>query len=339
MERDDVEKTVVAMVDTDLRGIDSHGISMLMTYDALQRSGRLAIAEPRRVVAETAAVATIDGAGALGHPIAVDAMRSAIGKARDIGIGAVAVRNSHHFGALGHYARLAAADGLFGLVTTSTRLASVIPTGARQSLLGTNPIAFAAPSAAGMLVLDMSTSTVASNKVRSYGLNSLPIPAGWVVDGHGQPFHDANAAYAAIQDDDHAGLTPLGGQGAASGGHKGFGLSLMVQILSCALSGAGQPGTGDIGHFFLAIDPLAFGAEGVASEYVEHLLNSMRTAEPLDPAVPVLVPGDPEDQEYERRRRTGIPMPRRLVRQLHELCDRNGVEFVLTPTGSEAATA
>ena len=134
--------------DRGLRGIDSHGISMLMTYDRLRDSGRLNIDAPRVITAETPAVATIDAGGGLGHPVAVDAMHLAIDKARAVGIGAVAVRGSHHFGALGYYVRLAAAAGLMGFVTTSTRLTGVIPTGSRQSQLGTNPLAFAAPAPA-----------------------------------------------------------------------------------------------------------------------------------------------------------------------------------------------
>ncbi|TQL45029.1 LDH2 family malate/lactate/ureidoglycolate dehydrogenase [Homoserinimonas aerilata] len=330
---DDVEKTVDAMVDTDLRGIDSHGISMLMTYDRLRASGRLAIDAPRTITAETPAVATIDAGGGLGHPAAVDAMRLAMDKARTVGIGAVAVRNSHHFGALGSYARLAAAEGMMAFVTTSTRLTGVLPTGSRQSRLGTNPLAFAAPGRDGEpLVLDMSTSVVASNKVRSYALKQLPVPDGWVIDGDGESITDAAAAYEAIQHDENAGLTPLGGPDVQGGGHKGYGLSLMVQILSCALAGAGMPGTGDIGHFFLALRPDAFSPAGTSADYVDELLRSMRGSEPLNPTFPVLVPGDPEAAERERRLRDGVPLPSTLLAQLRELCTRNSAPYVLELT-------
>lgn len=333
---DDIEKTVAAMVDTDLRGIDSHGISMLMTYDALQRSGGLSITAPRTVTAETPAIATIDAGGGLGHPVAVDAMQLAVEKAKALGIGAVAVRGSHHFGALGHYVRLAAEQGLMGLVTTSTRLTSVIPTRSRQSLLGTNPLAFAAPATDAPFVLDMSTSTVASNKVRSFALKGLPVPAGWVVDGEGAAITEAGPAYDAIQHDEHSGLTPLGGPGTSGGGHKGYGLGLMVQVLSCALAGAGQPGSGDIGHFFLAVDPAAFAPAGSATSYTDELLGNMRDAEPLDTDSPVLVPGDPEDAERRDRMRRGIPMPDALLASLQALCNRNDVPFVLETRSAQA---
>jgi LDH2 family malate/lactate/ureidoglycolate dehydrogenase len=326
----DVEKTVAAMVDTDLSGIDSHGISMLMTYDRLRESGRLNIAARRVVMAETAAIATIDAAGGLGHPVAVDAMLLAMDKARAVGIGAVAVQNSHHFGALGYYARLAADAGLMGFVTTSTRLTGVLPTGSRQSRLGTNPLAFAAPGTDGEpFVLDMSTSTVASNKVRSYSLKGLPLPDGWVIDDQGRSITEAAAGYDAIQHDDYAGLTPLGGPDPVNGGHKGYGLSLMVQILSCSLAGAGQPGTGNIGHFFLALQPEAFAPAGASASYIDDLLHTMRSSEPLFADLPVQVPGDPEAAERLRRLESGIPMPQSLLAQLRELCSRNKVPYLL----------
>lgn len=333
MAPDDVEKTVEAMVETDLRGVDSHGISMLMTYDKLRTSGGLNTAPQRTVVTQTPATATIDADSGLGHPVAVDAMRMAVDKAEAVGVGAVAVRNSHHFGALGHYAQLAARAGLIGLVTTSTRLTSVIPTGSSQSLLGTNPIAFAAPGTDGEpVVLDVSTSTVASNKVRSYSLKDKELPEGWVVDARGDSITEAGAAYEAVQHDEHAGLTPLGGPGTEGGGHKGYGLSLMVQILSCSLAGAGMPGTGDIGHFFLALQPEAFAPQGVSARYVDELVHTMRSAEPLREDEPVLVPGDPEKAERRRRLADGVPVPESLFEQLRELCERNGVAYVLEST-------
>lgn len=330
MLRADVEKTVSAMVDTDLRGIDSHGISMLMTYDRLRQSGRLNIASPRVVTASTPAIATIDAAGGLGHPVAFDAMHMAVEKARAVGIGAVAVRNSHHFGALGYYARIATQSGMMGFVTTSTRLTGVIPTGSRQSRLGTNPLAFAAPGESGEpIVLDMSTSTVASNKVRSYSLKQMPLPEGWVLDDQGNSITDAAIGYDAIQHDENAGLTPLGGPDPENGGHKGYGLSLMVQILSCALAGAGMPGSGDIGHFFLALRPEAFAPAGTSAGYIDDLLHDMRSSTPLRPETPVLVPGDIEATERLRRLEFGIPLPHSLLEQLRDLCHRNAVPYVL----------
>lgn len=329
MPPDDVAKTVEAMVDTDLRGIDSHGISMLMTYDALRASGDLAVTAKRTVIAETPAIATLDAGGGLGHPAAHDAMHLAVVKARAVGIGAVAVRNSHHFGALGTYARVAVSAGMMGFVTTSTRLQSVIPTRSRESLLGTNPLAFAAPMGGEPLVIDMSTSVVASNKVRSYGLKGIPLPEGWVVGSDGRSITEASAAYEAIQNDPRAGLAPLGGPTAAHGSHKGYGLSLMVQLLSCALAGAGQPGTADIGHFFIAIDPESFGSADATTAYTTELLRTMRDAEPLQAEHPVLIPGAPEARERERRLRDGIPVPSTLLAHIRTLCHRNTIPYLL----------
>jgi hypothetical protein len=148
------------------------------------------------------------------------------------------VRNSHHFGAAGYYARLAAAQGLVALITSSACTVLMVPTRGTVPLLGSNPIAFAAPMAGGApFVLDMATSTVATNKVKVYELNNKPVPAGWVADEQGAPVTDAAEAMDVIFRRPGGGITPLGGA-EVTGGHKGYGLGLMVQVLSATLTGA-----------------------------------------------------------------------------------------------------
>ena len=150
-----------------------------------------------------------------------------------------------------------------------------------------------------------------------------------MVDDHGESITDAAAGYEAIQHNPNAGLTPLGGPHPENGGHKGYGLSLMVQILSCSLAGAGMPGSGDIGHFFLAVQPEAFAPAGTSAGYIDDLLHTMRSSQPLSRDKPVLVPGDPEAAERLQRLKTGVPLPHTLLAQLRELCDRNTVPYVL----------
>ncbi|MDB5412999.1 MAG: yjmC 1, partial [Rubritepida sp.] len=166
------EVTAEVMVETDLMGVDSHGISMLMNYEEMLRAGQLRISGEPRIARDFAATALVDGADGLGHPAAVMAMKLAIEKARAFGVGAVGVVNSHHFGAAGYYARLASSAGLIGLVTSSTRGVLMVPTRATEPVLGTNPIAFAAPAGPDHrpVVLDMATTTVAGNKVKVYHL-------------------------------------------------------------------------------------------------------------------------------------------------------------------------
>lgn len=316
--------TADVMVDTDLSGIDSHGVSMLTAYESLLGQGGLDLAARPEVVRDLPAFAIVDGHNGLGHPVGVMSMRVAAEKARATGIGAVAVRNSHHFGALGYYGRLAAADGLLALVTTATRGPVVAPTGGTAPVLGTNPLCFAAPRAGGEpLVLDMSTSVVAVNKVKAYWLKGLDLPVGWVFDRAGMPLTDARDAYHRLISGD-ATLAPLGGSSTVSGGHKGYGLAVMVQVLSAALSNAARPdheGEHDnIGHFFLAIDPDVVNPGGHTADYVAELCEWLGAEDPS-----ILVPGQPEELSRTEREAKGVPIGDVLRQQLSEICTRAGV--------------
>jgi len=327
----DAERTAAIMIDADLRGIDSHGISMLPTYETKWASGRLRLDAVAEVVHDDGrAAVVIDGHAGLGHLTAADAMGQACDRAAGFGVGIAVVRNSHHFGAAGYYARLAADRGHLGLVTTSARTLSQAPTGGTQRRLGTNPLAFAAPSTPGYapFVLDMSTTVVAMNKVKTYALAGKTLPAPWVADGAGAPVHDPDDALHAVRHSDAGGLAPLGGPGTLTGGHKGYGLAMMVQILSAALSGAGLPGEGppdNIGHMLLAIDPAALGGAETARQYVADLVATMHATNPIDPDVPVLVAGEPEARAYAERSRDGITLPPTLCVQVQPALLGSGV--------------
>lgn len=332
---DAADTAAAVIVDADLAGIDSHGISMLPTYEQLRAGGTLALAERPRTVRETETTVVLDAGGGLGHPVAVAAMGMACDRAEAGGVGVACVRNSHHFGATGYYASLAAARGLVGLVTTSARTVCVTPTRGRLPRLATNPLAFAAPARRNRpLVVDMSTSTVAVNKVKVYGYSGRQLPEGWVLDGDGEPVHDPNDAMRLLRASEVGGLTPLGGTPEMSS-HKGYGLSLMVQVLSATLCGAAfaalrEPGAPeDIGHFFLALSPSAFREPGGFEGDMDTLIDVLRATPPVDPAFPVLVPGDPEALSREQRQRDGVPVPEALHAQLRGVCRRVGVPFLL----------
>jgi LDH2 family malate/lactate/ureidoglycolate dehydrogenase len=337
---DCAETAASAMVHADLAGIESHGISMLPMYEQLRNRGDLVPAARPTTVRDAAVTAVIDAGGGLGHPAAVAAMRLAVEKAQVHGVGVVSVRNSHHFGAAGQYAALAAERGLIGLVTTSARSLSVVPTRGAVSRLGTNPIAFAAPARRNRpFLLDMSTSTVAVNKIKVYGYHDQPLPAGWVLDGEGSAVQDPHEAFTLVQTPGPGGLTPLGGTPELSS-HKGYGLAMMVQILSATLCGAAFSAAGgegepvDIGHFFLALDPAAFREDGGFEDDLDHALDLLRATPPADPERPVLVPGDPETAAREERLRDGVPLTEVLTGQLREICARAGTPFLLdAPAG------
>src|SRR5882724_1305527 len=335
------ETTADMMVETDLRGVDSHGIGMLPTYDQEFRNGRLNIRPTFKKVRETAAMALIDADASLGHPAAAYGMNLAVDKCLTVGVGVVAVYNSHHFGAAGCYSRIAADRGVIGMVTSATRGVTMVPTFGAEPVMGTNPLAFAAPAKRNApFELDMATTTVAAGKVKVYKLNHKPLPAGWVVDDKNRTVTDPEQAFGYVFDKPEGGITPLGGAREV-GGHKGYGLAVMVHILGGALSGASfspirnrtqKPSDPhNIGHFFLAIDPRAFRAEGEFENDLDQVIDVLHGAKRADPAQPVLVAGDPEMATRAERLRDGVPVPDDLLVQLRAVATSAGVPFVLGP--------
>jgi LDH2 family malate/lactate/ureidoglycolate dehydrogenase len=310
-----VETTAEMMVETDLRGVDSHGISMLPTYDREFRAGRLNMRPVFKAVRETPATALIDADASLGHPVSVHAMNLAVDKCLQSGVAVVSVFNSHHFGAAGCYSRIAADRGVIGMVTSATRGVTMVPTFAAEPVMGTNPLAFAAPARRNPpFQLDMATTTVAAGKVKVYKLNHKPLPAGWVTDADGRPVTDPEQAFEHVFERPEGGITPLGGAREV-GGHKGYGLAVMVHILGGTLGGASfspirnrtqKPSDPhNIGHFFMAIDPRAFRADGEFEEDLDQVIDVLHNARRADAAQPVLVAGDPEMATRQERLRDG----------------------------------
>jgi LDH2 family malate/lactate/ureidoglycolate dehydrogenase len=331
--------TAEMMVETDLRGVDSHGISMLPTYDREFRAGRLNMRPSFKTLREGPAFALIDADASLGHPVSVHAMNLAVDKCRESGVAVVSVVNSHHFGAAGCYSRIAADRGVIGMVTSSTRGVTMVPTFGAEPVMGTNPLAFAAPARRNSpFQLDMATTTVAAGKVKVYKLNHKPLPAGWVVDDKNQTVTDPEQAFAYVFERPEGGITPLGGPREV-GGHKGYGLAVMVHILGGVLAGASfspirnrtqKPSEPhNIGHFFMAIDPRAFREEGEFENDLDQVIDTLHGARRADPAQPVLVAGDPEVATRAERLRDGVPIPDDLMEQLRGVAKSANVAFVL----------
>ena len=316
----------------DLHGIDTHGISMVPSYDERRRAGRIDMRAQPVVARETPVSALVDGGGGLGHANARRAMELAIEKAKVVGIGVAAVRNSAHFGACGFYALMAVEAGLIGMVTTSASGIQVSPTFGAQARLGTDPIAFAAPGLPSEpFVLDMATTTVAAGKIRNKANENLPTPLGWLVTKDGAPSTDPREVSKG------GFMTPLGGTPEGSS-HKGYGLGAMVNILSSALSGATmvtdpmhtkKPGTMDIGHFLLALDPGLFRDAADFRADVAAFCQTLRATKPADPAKPVLVAGDPERRTAALRRQSGIPVGKNLLAKVREVALASGAEWIM----------
>jgi LDH2 family malate/lactate/ureidoglycolate dehydrogenase len=328
-----VEVTVKMMLAADLRGIDSHGIATLSLYDDFRRAGKLTLNPEVKVVRETPVTALIDGGGGLGHFPSVKAMDLAIEKCGRAGVGAVAVRNSNHYGAAGVYALGAAERGFIGLSTTSVWRPTVVPTFGAEAMFGTNPIAFAAPAGRHPpFCLDMATSTVALGKIKLAALHQKPILPGWAVDAEGQPLTNAHEALKQSH------LTPLGGFPEMSS-HKGYGLAAMVEILCTMLPGAffattragrhPEAARYNVGHFFLALDPGAFRGQDEFEQDLDELIDALHATKRADEKQPVLVAGELEQACHAERSRSGIPISSETAQVIRHLAASCGAPYLL----------
>ncbi len=327
MSQEHISITVEHLLYSDLHGIDSHGCAMLSDYHRGLVAGRLTMTPNIEVLRETATTALIDGGGGLGHVPADTAMKLAITKCRVVGIAAVAVRNSGHYGAAGAYAAMAAREGFIGIATTNTRKPAVVPTFGAEAMLGTNPIAFAAPAARNRpFLLDMATSTVAIGKLYTAWRHGRSIPIGWALDPHGKPLSNARSAAQ------YRRLTPLGGSSRMSS-HKGYGLAAAVEILSSVLPGLSSARDTEVGarvgHFFLALDPQQFCDKRAFEADLDSMMDALRASRPIDSKRPVLVAGDPEYAAREENARRGIMLSRGIIEDMRMICRTSGTAFML----------
>jgi LDH2 family malate/lactate/ureidoglycolate dehydrogenase len=297
---------------TDLRGVETHGVSnMLRAYVRDYQAGKL---DPRpgwRIVRQSPGTAVIDAEKRLGIIVGPKAMRLAIEKARAVGVGVVTVYNSGHFGAIGHYAMQAALTDMVGVCFTGAGL-SVVPTFASKPLLGTNPIALAAPARhEAPMLFDAATSAIAGNKIRLAMRIGSPLLPGWVTDKEGNPIMEEKPIF----DRDDFFQAPLGGT-REQGSHKGYGFALMAEVLSTVLAGALPtmlvPGSGSKNHF-AAYNIEAFTDVDRFKDTMDQMLKTLRTATPAPGQERVLYPGLSEAEETEERRAHGIPLHKEVI--------------------------
>jgi len=330
MGRTPAETTAGHMVQTDLRGVDSHGIGMLPRYVDWWREGYLRPDSEPRVVRDDGAMALFDAGQGLGHYVATLAMRTAIAKARAYGIGVATVRNSSHFGAAANYSMLALEHDMIGFATTNMPVPAAVPTFGRKGMLSTNPLSFAAPAGRhAPFVLDMATTTVAMGKLVVASRWGTPIPEGWALDDRGQPATDPGIALR------HRLLSPLGGS-RELGGHKGYGLGVMVDILSGVLNGAvygnlfersdmKERKVQNAGHYLAAIDPSRFRPIEEFKRDMDDMLEALKTAPRAEGQERIYVAGEPEFESERRRRKDGIPLAPVLVAQCATIARDLGV--------------
>lgn len=333
----DIADIVTLMVESDLRGIDSHGVGKIKLYEKHFRAGKINPTPDMRFVRDLPSIALLDADNGMGHLASKRGMEKAIAMADDTGIGAVAVTHSYHIGACGIYSGMAAEKGFIGIASTGATSLTMVPTFGRMSRLPTNPMAFAAPAKRNPpFSLDMATTTVAAGKIDIARWQGKKMPVGWAMNDEGHPETDPVAA----QKVEPKRLTPLGGS-RPLGSHKGYGLSTMIETLVTVLSGASSAGRSlktwqagdyvDVGQFFLALDPAFFRGDDTAFEKdMDRLIDYLHATPPADPAQKVLVPGDPEHAARAERVTTGIPVSEAVCREVREVAEGAGARYFLT---------
>jgi len=338
---EDAALTADLLVAADLRGIDSHGVARLKRYVDGLRAGVM-IANPRvQVIKETLSTALIEGGGGLGQPIGVRAMRLAMDKAQEVGAGFVAVRNSNHYGIAGYYAMMALEQDLIGISMTNAS-PLVVPTFGREAILGTNPISVAAPAGQERpFVLDMATSVVPRGKLELYHLLGKPIPKGWATDERGLATTDPGLVVRNVRQRSGGGLLPLGGKGEELGGHKGYGLALMVDILSGVLGGTGYADRvhpkgeegkvkpGNVGHFFGALLIEAFRPLDEFKANMDDLIRRLKGLAKAEGESRIYIHGEKEWEMEEERGKRGIPLHPQVVTMMKEIAEELNLPLIL----------
>jgi L-2-hydroxycarboxylate dehydrogenase (NAD+) len=321
---------------SDLRGIDSHGVARLHSYFDMLTLGRINPRPAMRIVRQTASTATVDGDNGLGLVVGPWANTIAMDKADSAGSGWVGVSNTNHFGIAGYYPLQALKRDQIGwAMTNATKL--VAPLWGSERMLGTNPIAIAFPGLEEPpIVIDMATSATAYGKIEMAQRQSQPIARGWAVDRTGADTSDPRAMI------DGGALLPLGGD-REHGGHKGYCLAAMVDILTSVLSGANwgpfappfalrqeipskSVGRG-IGHFFGALRIDGFIEPDEFKRQIDNWIRVFRACKPAPGTNGPVIPGDPEREAEAIRSRHGIPLVPAVIDDLRDIAAKTGVPF------------
>ena len=237
MSEEDAKITADVLISSDKRGIASHGVARLKRYTDGIKKGVMKPTAKFEILKETANTLLISGNDGLGQPVSYKVMKLVIEKAKKNNVAFAAIRNSNHYGIAGYYSMMALKEDLIGISMTNS-FPLVVPTYGKNALLGTNPISVAAPSNKEIpFLLDMATSTVPRGKLEVYERQKKKIPDFWATDTTGHPTDDPGLVLNNVKNKLGGGLLPLGGATEETGGHKGYGLAMIVEILTGILSG------------------------------------------------------------------------------------------------------
>jgi len=303
MRDDEAQKTARVLVLADMFGVRTHGISRIPQYLDRVKIGGINVRADIAVARVAPGLAMVDGQNGIGPLIGMVGLEAAMEGAKSAGIGAAFVRGSNHFGPIVPYAFLAAQQG-FASIIASNATTTIAPWGGRDTRVGNNPLGIGMPNPGGdPVILDMAMSVAARAKIRNLMQKGEPMPEGWAADRDGKPTTDPRAGLDGF-------LLPVGG-------HKGYGLAVMVDLLAGLLSGAAflthvqawdkNPGVAqNLGHVFILIDTARLASTAWLHEQMEDFQSILRDTPAADPKAPVMLPGEREMQAYARARRDGV---------------------------------
>jgi LDH2 family malate/lactate/ureidoglycolate dehydrogenase len=334
--KNDAEQAADVLACADLRGIDSHGVARMYSYFGMLSEGHINPKAKITIVRSAASTATVDGDKGLGLVVGPQANRIAMDMAEKAGSGWVSVCNTNHFGIAGYYVLQALERDLIGwAMTNSTKL--VAPLWGAERMLGTNPIAIAFPGKEETpIVIDLATSAAAYGKIEIARRKGEPIPAGWAINREGRNTTNPDELI------DGGAMLPLGSE-RELGGHKGYALAMMVDILCGPLSGANwgpfappfalrqeipkrSVGKG-IGHFFGAMRIDGFMDADEFKRQIDDYVRVFRATKPAPGTNGPLIPGDPEREAEQVRRKNGVPLILPVIEDLRDISRKTGIPF------------
>ena len=316
----------------DLYGIESHGVQRMIRYHKEITDGMVKLDAQSEIVRETPLSAVIEGNDTMGQVLASRAMQMAIDKAKTHGIGMIAVRNSNHYGIAGYYARMALKERLIGVCMTNTE-AIMVPTFGRQAMIGTNPIAFAMPAKPVPFCFDSATTVVPRGKLEVYAKRDGAIPPGWAVDENGKECSDADRVLQNIIGKLGGGILPLGGEGEATGGYKGYGFGMICEICTAILSAGTTsnyiyqtPHRSNIAQFFMAADYGMFGDRDELEKRLSDFMEEIRASEKAEGEERIYTHGEKELINREKLLVEGVPVQEKTYEEMRMIAEYTGAQ-------------
>lgn len=336
--REDSQAISNVILESDLRGIESHGVQRLDLYYRSIKQGKIKVNEGMEIIYETPVSAVVDAHEIAGQLSGQKAMNMAIQKAKSTGFGMVAVRNANHYGIAGYYATMALKEGMMGISMTNAE-AIIPPTFGKRAMLGTNPIAVAINAKPYPFILDIATSVVPRGKTEVYVKKNQPMPLGWAIDANGKETQDAVELNYNIRQKLCGGILPLGGSTEMFGGHKGYGLALLVEIMTgifaggytsnrtYGYSGAGMPLKNEVKTCpcFIAIDYGIFGDKAEIEDRLSKYLQEIRDSEKVEGYDRIYTHGEKEMEARKDRLENGILVNEATLEEIRKICIELGL--------------